>query len=288
MSRACGSRHRRRRAARRRRASERRRARSPGRGRGAGLAVEVMLLPPRSRGMASGGACREKSQHGDGENRWPASKAHGSSVAIRRRNLKCDARRGPPFGTPAMRARHARLAAPADSSALRRPWAHRVGRLADVDRDHLRRDRPALRVLSARRLAARHRRALRRRRHLDIFTLSSCSASPPSSATSSATGSASASGPKIFKREDSWFFNKKHARARAALLREHGGKTIIIARFIPIIRTFAPVVAGVGKMEYRKFVAFNVVGGLTWVWALTLAGYGLGGAFRTSKRTSTW
>jgi membrane-associated protein len=84
------------------------------------------------------------------------------------------------------------------------------------------------------------------------------------------------SGPKIFNREDSWFFHKRHAERAQRFYDRHGGKTIILARFIPIIRTFAPVVAGVGQMEYRKFVAYNVVGGLTWVWGLTLAGYGLG------------
>jgi len=83
-------------------------------------------------------------------------------------------------------------------------------------------------------------------------------------------------GPKIFTREDSLFFHKRHAERAQRFYDRHGGKTIILARFIPIIRTFAPVVAGVGRMEYRKFVAYNVVGGLTWVWGLTLAGYGLG------------
>ena len=83
-------------------------------------------------------------------------------------------------------------------------------------------------------------------------------------------------GPKIFSREDSIFFHKRHAERAQQFYDRHGGKTIILARFIPIIRTFAPVVAGVGKMEYRRFVAYNVVGGVAWVWGLTLAGYGLG------------
>jgi membrane-associated protein len=59
---------------------------------------------------------------------------------------------------------------------------------------------------------------------------------------------------------------------------KHGGKTIIIARFVPIIRTFAPVVAGVGAMAYRRFVVFNVVGGVLWVWSMSLLGYSLGRA----------
>ena len=83
-------------------------------------------------------------------------------------------------------------------------------------------------------------------------------------------------GPKIFNREDSLFFHKKHAERAQQFYDRHGGKTIIIARFIPVIRTFAPVVAGVGKMEYRHFVAYNVIGGVVWVWGLTLGGYLLG------------
>lgn len=83
-------------------------------------------------------------------------------------------------------------------------------------------------------------------------------------------------GPRIFNREDSIFFHKRHAERAQKFYDRHGGKTIILARFIPIIRTFAPVVAGVGRMEYRKFVAYNVVGGVLWVWGLTLGGYVLG------------
>jgi len=82
-------------------------------------------------------------------------------------------------------------------------------------------------------------------------------------------------GPRIFSREDSIFFHKRHAERAQKFYDRHGGKTIILARFIPIIRTFAPVVAGVGKMQYRRFVAYNVVGAVLWVWGLTLAGYAL-------------
>jgi membrane-associated protein len=85
-------------------------------------------------------------------------------------------------------------------------------------------------------------------------------------------------GPKIFNREDSLFFHKRHAERAQRFYDRHGGKTIILARFIPIIRTFAPVVAGVGKMRYRRFVSYNVVGGVAWVWGLTLGGYLLGRA----------
>jgi membrane-associated protein len=85
-----------------------------------------------------------------------------------------------------------------------------------------------------------------------------------------------ATGPKIFTREDSLLFNKKHLYRAQAFYEKHGGKTIILARFMPIIRTFAPVVAGVGAMEYRRFVVFNVVGGLAWVWSMLMTGYVLG------------
>jgi membrane-associated protein len=82
-------------------------------------------------------------------------------------------------------------------------------------------------------------------------------------------------GPKLFKRENSLFFNKKHLIRTHEFYERHGGKTIIIARFIPIIRTFAPVVAGVGDMNYRRFVSYNVFGGIGWVISMTGIGYGL-------------
>ena len=86
----------------------------------------------------------------------------------------------------------------------------------------------------------------------------------------------SRAGPHIFTREDSRWFNKKHLVRTREFYERHGGKTIILARFIPIIRTFAPVVAGVGRMDYRRFLAFNVLGGIGWVCGLTWAGYLLG------------
>jgi membrane-associated protein len=81
------------------------------------------------------------------------------------------------------------------------------------------------------------------------------------------------SGPRLFTREDSWFWNRKHIERAHAFYEQHGGKTIIIARFIPIIRTFAPVVAGVGQMEYKRFLSFNVFGGIGWVVSMVLLGY---------------
>ena len=80
-------------------------------------------------------------------------------------------------------------------------------------------------------------------------------------------------GPRIFNREKSWFFNKEHLIKAQEFYVKHGGKTIILARFMPIIRTFAPVVAGVGKMNYRRFLFFNVFGGVGWVVSMILIGY---------------
>jgi len=80
-------------------------------------------------------------------------------------------------------------------------------------------------------------------------------------------------GPKIFNREKSWLFHKEHLLAAQTFYESHGGKTIILARFMPIIRTFAPVVAGVGKMSYRRFLFFNIFGGVGWVVSMIMIGY---------------
>ncbi len=85
-----------------------------------------------------------------------------------------------------------------------------------------------------------------------------------------------ATGPRIFTKQDSLLFNKKHLLRAQAFYEKHGGKTIIIARFMPIVRTFAPVVAGVGQMQYRSFLAYNVIGGIAWVWSMLMTGYILG------------
>ncbi len=85
-------------------------------------------------------------------------------------------------------------------------------------------------------------------------------------------------GPKIFCREDSRFFHRKHLERTQRFYAKHGGKTIIYARFMPIIRAFAPFVAGVGRMEYKRFVAFNVFGGIGWVFSISMLGYLLGEA----------
>lgn len=83
-------------------------------------------------------------------------------------------------------------------------------------------------------------------------------------------------GPAIFAKEDSIIFNKKHILKAEEFYRKHGKKTIILARFVPIIRTFAPIVAGIAKMEYKTFVFYNVIGGFIWTWGMLWLGYALG------------
>lgn len=83
-------------------------------------------------------------------------------------------------------------------------------------------------------------------------------------------------GPALFAREDSVLFNRKHIARAEHFYEKHGKKTIILARFIPIIRTFAPIVAGIGKMEYKTFISFNVIGGLLWTFAMLIIGYAFG------------
>ncbi|KKR83469.1 MAG: hypothetical protein UU73_C0002G0191 [Candidatus Daviesbacteria bacterium GW2011_GWA1_41_61] len=83
-------------------------------------------------------------------------------------------------------------------------------------------------------------------------------------------------GPKIFTKTSSIFFHKKHLERAQSFYDKHGGKTIILARFIPVIRAFAPVVAGAGKMDYKRFVFFNFFGAVLWAIGVTLAGYYLG------------
>ncbi len=84
-------------------------------------------------------------------------------------------------------------------------------------------------------------------------------------------------GPAIFSRPKSRFFNPKHLKKAHDFYEKHGGKTIIIARFVPIVRTFAPIVAGAADMSYRQFAVYNVVGGFAWVTSMLFAGYFLGG-----------
>jgi len=81
------------------------------------------------------------------------------------------------------------------------------------------------------------------------------------------------SGPKLFNREDSIWFHKKHLQRAHEFYEKHGGAAIILARFLPIVRTFVPIVAGAAEMDYRKFITFNVVGGLLWAIGMTWGGY---------------
>ena len=85
-------------------------------------------------------------------------------------------------------------------------------------------------------------------------------------------------GPRLFSREKSFLFRPSHLRKAHEFYEKYGGKTIIIARFVPIVRTFAPIVAGAAEMPYRRFVVYNVVGGFLWVFSMVLAGYFLGSA----------
>ena len=80
-------------------------------------------------------------------------------------------------------------------------------------------------------------------------------------------------GPAIFSRPDSRFFKQKYLTAARDYYEKHGGKTIVFARFIPIVRTFVPVVAGAGRMEYKRFLAYNVAGGIGWIVSMFAAGY---------------
>jgi membrane-associated protein len=83
-------------------------------------------------------------------------------------------------------------------------------------------------------------------------------------------------GARLFTREDSLLFNKKHLFRAHEFYERHGGKTIVIARFMPIVRTFVPVVAGMAAMGYRRYTVYNVIGGLAWIWGMLFIGYFLG------------
>ena len=84
------------------------------------------------------------------------------------------------------------------------------------------------------------------------------------------------SGPKIFFKENVWFLNKKYLEQAHQFYEKHGGKTVIITRFFPILRTFAPFVAGIGKMTYPRFLAYNIIGGISWVAVFVFGGYYFG------------
>lgn len=85
-------------------------------------------------------------------------------------------------------------------------------------------------------------------------------------------------GPRIFSKPDAKIFKQAHIQNAQSFYEKHGGKTIIMARFVPIVRTFAPIVAGVGKMDYRKFLSYNLVGGFLWTFGVTYLGFFAGKA----------
>jgi membrane-associated protein len=88
-------------------------------------------------------------------------------------------------------------------------------------------------------------------------------------------------GPRLFKRQKSLLFRPSHLQKAQAFYEKYGGKTIVIARFVPIIRTFAPIVAGAAKMPYRNFVVYNIAGGFLWVFSMILSGYFLGNILKS-------
>lgn len=94
-------------------------------------------------------------------------------------------------------------------------------------------------------------------------------------------------GPMIFKREDSLFFHKKHIERANLFYQKHGKKTIFFARFIPIIRTFVPIVAGIANMEYKTFMRYNLIGGFAWTWGMLGMGYILGNLIPNAEKYLT-
>ena len=93
-------------------------------------------------------------------------------------------------------------------------------------------------------------------------------------------------GPKVFSREDSWLLRKKHLERAHAFFEKYGGRSIVLSRFVPIVRTFVPFVAGVGRMSWARFFAFNLVGGAVWIYLLTYLGYFFGGTELVRKNFS--
>ena len=88
-------------------------------------------------------------------------------------------------------------------------------------------------------------------------------------------------GPRVFNKPDARLFKQEYIQRAQTFYEKHGGKAIIIARFVPIVRTFAPLVAGASNMDYKRFLTFNVIGGLLWAAGVTYLGYGLGSVFHS-------
>ncbi|MBI4115679.1 MAG: VTT domain-containing protein, partial [Candidatus Omnitrophica bacterium] len=95
-------------------------------------------------------------------------------------------------------------------------------------------------------------------------------------------------GPRIFNRENSLFFHKDHLKRAQKFYEKYGPKTIILARFVPIVRTFAPTLAGVGRMKYKRFLAYNIFGGVGWVFSMTLVGFYLGRSIPNIEKQIHW
>ncbi len=95
-------------------------------------------------------------------------------------------------------------------------------------------------------------------------------------------------GETLYRRPDSRWFRRSHLERAHAFYEKYGAKTIVLARFVPIVRTFAPAVAGAARMEYRRFVTYNVVGGFLWVFSMVLTGYTLGSAVPNIQKYLPW
>ncbi|HVT38156.1 MAG TPA: VTT domain-containing protein [Gemmatimonadaceae bacterium] len=115
--------------------------------------------------------------------------------------------------------------------------------------------------------------------HLNIWVLGICCSCAAILGNSSGYFIGRRAGRAFFAREDSRWFKRSHIVRAHAFYERHGGKTIIIAQFMPIIRTFAPVVAGAAEMRYATFISFNVIGALAWIWSMLLLGYFLARQF---------
>ena len=95
-------------------------------------------------------------------------------------------------------------------------------------------------------------------------------------------------GPRVFNRDDSWIFHKDHVARTQRFYEKYGTKTIVLARFVPIVRTFAPTMAGVGKMRYATFLTYNILGGIGWVSSMTLLGFFLGRSIPNIEHHVHW
>jgi membrane-associated protein len=115
--------------------------------------------------------------------------------------------------------------------------------------------------------------------HLNVWVLGICCSCAAVAGNTSGYYIGRRAGTALFAREDSRWFKKSHLERAHAFYDRHGGKTIILAQFMPIVRTFAPVVAGAARMNYATFIGYNVIGALAWIWSMLLLGYFLARQF---------